>query len=144
MSMQMPVHNPPPQMAGGLQRHPSMNQNYGMPPPQQHLMYQQQSQRIPQQQHPSQMDPLEYAMELSKKDMERNAERPGMVKVPGTGSRNTGPSIPANMNRDVTGISPDSIQMLVSMGFTQDQAIFALREKNNDVAAAADMLLGGM
>ncbi len=121
-------------------RQPSMsrsNSNYGG----------MQQQQMPQQmqrgaQNPP-MDSLEYAMELSKKEMERAQERPGMVKVAGTG-RTQGPAIPQNLNRDVTGIPPDSIQMLISMGFSQDQAIHALRQTNHDVAAAADFLLGSM
>jgi hypothetical protein len=84
---------------------------------------------------------MRHVMELSRK-----VERPGVERVAGSGpnpaTRNA-PPVPSNLNRDVTGIPPDGLAMLVAMGFTQDQAIHALRMKNNDVAAAADFLLSG-
>jgi NACalpha-BTF3-like transcription factor len=48
---------------------------------------------------------------------------------------------PEIRNRDLSDISSQDLELLVNMGFTQDQAIFALRESNYNVQDAAQFLL---
>jgi NACalpha-BTF3-like transcription factor len=107
-----------------------------MEAPRQHQQFANQTQQRTFVQTPSMIHP-DCAM-----NTRREIERPGAIKVPGTGSRNMQAAVgTGSMNRDVTNLPVENIQLLCNMGFTRNQAIYALQEKNNNVAEAADLLL---
>ena len=80
-------------------------------------------------------------------------QKPGAVKMPGYQNSSSGANAGSNngsnnnnslaMDRDFSDINPRSMDMLVSMGFTVDQVVHALRMNAYDVHSAAQYLLGG-
>lgn len=55
-----------------------------------------------------------------------------------------GPIIPELTNRDFSDINPRNMEVLVSMGFSTDQVVHALRMNAYDLHSAAQFLLGGV
>lgn len=106
---------------------------------------------------------LQRILQMSRQEHE---QKPGAVRMPGyqntasaaspmrnnnaVGTNNnnniSGSGVGSNSNlgsNDYSDINPRSMEMLVSMGFTVDQVVHALRMNAYDVQSAAQYLLGG-
>jgi aspartokinase len=109
---------------------------------------------------------LQRILQMSRQEHE---QKPGAVRMPGyqntasaaspmrnnntVGTNNnnninniSGGGVGSNSNHgsnDYSDINPRSMDMLVSMGFTVDQVVHALRMNAYDVQSAAQYLLGG-
>jgi hypothetical protein len=100
-------------------------------PPQQQFYGQQHQQPFYGQQQPQQQQQFRSG-NLSPNSSQYNMRRvPSMHNSPGFGT-------PGN---DMADIHPADLQMLLGMGFSQSQAVHALRTKNYNVNAAAEYLL---
>lgn len=104
---------------------------------------------------------LQHILRMSRQEHE---QKPGAVRMPGfQNNSNSNPSSNNNMNsgnnngnmnsnnngnsnnnsNDFSDINPRNMEILVSMGFTVDQVVHALRMNAYDLHSAAQYLLGG-